>query len=168
MENKIQTTPRLKNRHTRFFSFRTSVGFSRSGFACWGIRYKGVFSSLSWVLCVSFGQICIAKNRLKLYLKPKFLDKRTWESTSKTVSGTAWTTVNTFPPNFIPLRPAQALRVTEWSTYWNGWNNYFKINKRRKSWTWRRLESSRHLSQGEIQRDRGSRCNKPRYLAQQI
>lgn len=30
----------------------------------------------------------------------------------------AWTTVITLPPNFIPFRPAQALRVTDWSTYW--------------------------------------------------
>lgn len=137
--------------------------FSNSGFACCGIRYKGVFSSLSWVLCVSFGQT----QRLKNVPKAKVIRIRGLEiSTSKAVSGTARTTVNTFPPNFIPLRPAQALRVTEWSTYWNGWNNYFKINERRKrnlnlKKTW---EFSTWFME-KYKGPRGSLCNKQRYLA---
>ena len=38
--------------------------------------------------------------------------------TRNNASEIAWTTVSTRPPNFIPFKPAQALGVTDWSTYW--------------------------------------------------
>lgn len=38
--------------------------------------------------------------------------------TKDDASWIAWTAVSTLPPNFIPFRPAHALRVTDWSTYW--------------------------------------------------
>lgn len=37
--------------------------------------------------------------------------------TTNEASRVAWVTVSIFPPNFIPLRPAHALRVTDWSAY---------------------------------------------------
>jgi len=41
-----------------------------------------------------------------------------WITATDDASGNAQTAVITLPPNLIPFRPAQALRVTDPSVYW--------------------------------------------------
>lgn len=53
------------------------------------------------------------------------------EVTEGDASGIAWRTVSTSPPSFIPFKPAQALMVTEWSTYWTDGSNQCSIKQKR-------------------------------------